>query len=123
MDVCETLGPEDDAVVKDLQRLISKVEEMKSQRNMLEDQFRAEVQKDDITHRIVTQEGGNKQVGRSLITEYFYIQWKNPFFRSSGFGMVVFAFVSQEKQNTTQTYVFMTEMHIKFVIPCRLCIC
>lgn len=93
MDVCETLGPEDDAVVKDLQRLISKVEEMKSQRNMLEDQFRAEVQKDDITHRIVTQEGGNKQVGRSLITQY-------TFFRSSGFGMVVVLFVSQEKHNT-----------------------
>ena len=86
IDVCETLGPEDDAVVKDLQRLISKVEEMKSQRNMLENQFRAEVQKDDITHRIVTQEGGNKQVGRSFITEYRYIQWNNPFFRSSGFG-------------------------------------
>ena len=114
MDVCETLGPEDDAVVKDLQRLISKVEEMKSQRNMLEDQFRAEVQKDDITHRIVTQEGGNKQVGRSLITQY-------TFFRSSGFGMVVFYL--SVKKNTTQTYVFMTEMHIKFVIPCRLCIC
>ena len=98
MDVCETLGPEDDAVVKDLQRLISKVEEMKSQRNMLEDQFRAEVQKDDITHRIVTQEGGNKQVGRSLITQY--TQWNKPFFRSSGFGMVVVLFVSQEKHNT-----------------------
>lgn len=32
---------------------------MKSQRNMLEEQFRTEVQKDDITHRIVTQEGGD----------------------------------------------------------------
>lgn len=53
---------EDDAVTGDLKRLISKVEEMKSQRNMLEEQFRTEVQKDDITHRIVTQEGGNKQV-------------------------------------------------------------
>lgn len=53
---------EDDSVTGDLKRLISKVEEMKSQRNMLEEQFRTEVQKDDITHRIVTQEGGNKQV-------------------------------------------------------------
>lgn len=67
------LGSEDDAVTGDLKRLISKVEEMKSQRNMLEEQFRTEVQKDDITHRIVTQEGGNKEVRKwncTLINEY-----------------------------------------------------
>ncbi|XP_061164355.1 tyrosine-protein phosphatase non-receptor type 23-like [Saccostrea echinata] len=54
--------PEDETIVKELQRLISKVDEMKSQRSLLEEQFRTEVQKDDITHRIVTQEGSNKQV-------------------------------------------------------------
>jgi len=42
-------GPEDEAVLTEMRRLLSKVEEMKGQRAKLEKQFRDEIQKDDIT--------------------------------------------------------------------------
>lgn len=47
--------------MKELQKLLAKVEEMKNQRAMLEDQFRTKLREDDITNVLVTQET-NKQV-------------------------------------------------------------
>ncbi|XP_063417338.1 tyrosine-protein phosphatase non-receptor type 23-like [Mytilus trossulus] len=51
--------PESESVVKELQRLLDKVEEMKNQRAMLEEQFRKQVKEDDITNQIVAQDGGS----------------------------------------------------------------
>ncbi|CAC5365468.1 PTPN23 [Mytilus coruscus] len=51
--------PESEAVVKELQRLLDKVDEMKNQRAMLEEQFRKQVKEDDITNQIVAQDGGS----------------------------------------------------------------
>ncbi|KAK3591678.1 hypothetical protein CHS0354_040598 [Potamilus streckersoni] len=53
---------EDEAIIKELQRLLTKVEEMKNQRCTLEEQFRKQVHEDDITNTIVTREGVNREV-------------------------------------------------------------
>ena len=53
-----------------MRRLMAKVEEMREQRNTLEEQLRKEVREDDITNAIVTQEGVNKQVHTHRITVY-----------------------------------------------------
>lgn len=55
-------GPEDEAIVSELQRIMAKVDEMKAQRSSLHEQFRGEVHKDDITNAIVTHEGTDTQV-------------------------------------------------------------
>ena len=55
-------GPEDEALINEMKRLMSKVDEMKSQRKSLEDQFRKQVQNDDITSRLVTHDSANQQV-------------------------------------------------------------
>ena len=49
MELTHFAGPEDEAVLTEMRRLLSKVEEMKGQRAKLEKQFRDEIQKDDIT--------------------------------------------------------------------------
>ena len=55
----DIVDPETEAIVRDLQKLLNKVEEMKGQRNMLEEQFRSQVKDDDITNRIVAQDGSS----------------------------------------------------------------
>ncbi|CAH1788596.1 unnamed protein product, partial [Owenia fusiformis] len=53
---------EDVASVNEMLRLVSKVDEMKSQREMLMEQFRTQVHKDDITSSLVTREDkGNEE--------------------------------------------------------------
>ncbi|KAL5005900.1 hypothetical protein ScPMuIL_017058 [Solemya velum] len=54
-------SPENEAIVAELKRLISKVEEMKKQRADLEAELRASVHSDDITNVIVTRETPNKE--------------------------------------------------------------
>ena len=46
---------------------MDKVEEMKNQRAMLEDQFRNQIKNDDITNQIVAQDGGSNTMVRFLI--------------------------------------------------------
>ena len=46
----------------EMRRLQDKIEEMKTQRTMLEDQFRGKVQGDDITNALVTQKDVNQEV-------------------------------------------------------------
>ncbi|KAL3855251.1 hypothetical protein ACJMK2_014467 [Sinanodonta woodiana] len=53
---------EDEAIIRELKRLLTKVEEMKNQRCTLEEQFRKQVHEDDITNTIVTREGVNREV-------------------------------------------------------------
>ncbi|XP_071112236.1 tyrosine-protein phosphatase non-receptor type 23-like [Haliotis cracherodii] len=55
-----TNSPEDEALVQELQRLLSKVDEMKKQRQNLMEELRAQVQNDDITNVLVTQDSGSK---------------------------------------------------------------
>ena len=42
-------GPEEEAVMTEMRRLVNKVDEMKTQRNKLENQLREDLKKDDIT--------------------------------------------------------------------------
>ena len=61
---CYVSDPESDAIIKELQRMMDKVEEMKNQRAMLEDQFRNQIKNDDITNQIVAQDGGSNTLVR-----------------------------------------------------------
>jgi hypothetical protein len=47
---------------------MDKVEEMKNQRAMLEDQFRNQIKNDDITNQIVAQDGGSNTMVRFLLS-------------------------------------------------------
>lgn len=58
---------EDQDIVTDIRRLVQKVNEMKEQRKALHDQFRENIQKDDITSVLVTQEKADKEVGWSCL--------------------------------------------------------
>ncbi|XP_036357587.1 tyrosine-protein phosphatase non-receptor type 23 isoform X2 [Octopus sinensis] len=55
-------NPEEEAVQKELKKLLAKVDEMKSQRVMLEEQFRTKLQEDDITNVLVTQEANKQEI-------------------------------------------------------------
>ena len=48
--------------------MMDKVEEMKNQRAMLEDQFRNQIKNDDITNQIVAQDGGSNTMVRFLLS-------------------------------------------------------
>ena len=65
---CYVSDPESDAIIKELQRMMDKVEEMKNQRAMLEDQFRHQIKNDDITNQIVAQDGGSNTMVRFLLS-------------------------------------------------------
>ena len=56
------VAPEDEAAIKEMRRLYDKVEEMKGQRQRLEQQFREELLKDDVTAVLVTQGDKNQEV-------------------------------------------------------------
>ena len=56
------VAPEDEAAIKDMRRLYEKVEEMKGQRQRLEQQLREELLKDDVTAVLVTQGDKNQEV-------------------------------------------------------------
>jgi len=56
--------PESSDVVKQLNHLLSKIEEMRSQRQTLEDDLRKSIHADDITGALCKQEGGNREVRR-----------------------------------------------------------
>ncbi|KAJ1520087.1 hypothetical protein ONE63_004309 [Megalurothrips usitatus] len=51
--------PESESIVKEMQSLMEKVEEMRTQRAMLTTQLRDSICKDDITQILVTQQNGN----------------------------------------------------------------
>jgi len=53
---------EDQEVIEQMHKLMAKVDEMKNQRNMFEDQLRKQVQQDDITNVLVTREVTNLDV-------------------------------------------------------------
>jgi len=53
---------EDDATMQEMKRLCDKVTEMQNQRQMFEQQFRDELQKDDLTVALVTQGDKNQEV-------------------------------------------------------------
>ena len=55
-------APEDEATVQEMKRLCDKVTEMQNQRQMLEQQFRDEILKDDLTAALVTQADKNQEV-------------------------------------------------------------
>jgi ALIX V-shaped domain binding to HIV len=55
-------APEDEATIKEMKRLYDKVEEMKTQRQRLEQQLREELLKDDVTAALVTQGDKNQEV-------------------------------------------------------------
>ncbi|GAB1597660.1 tyrosine-protein phosphatase non-receptor type 23-like [Argonauta hians] len=55
-------NPEEEAIQKELKKLVAKVDEMKTQRVMLEEQFRTKLQEDDITNVLVTQEANKKEI-------------------------------------------------------------
>jgi len=56
------VAPDDEATMQEMRRLCDKIAEMKSQRQMLEQQLRDELQKDDLTTTLVTQSDKNQQV-------------------------------------------------------------
>ena len=56
------LGSEDDLTVKEMERLFGKVDEMRTQRQMLGEQFRDQVHTDDITTTLVTREEVSQEV-------------------------------------------------------------
>jgi hypothetical protein len=58
-------APEDLTIVKEMQRLEAKIEEMRNQRSMLEEQFRRKVQEDDITNTLVTRQDTNQEASSS----------------------------------------------------------
>ena len=49
-------------MISEMRRLMGKVSEMSSQRQNLHTQLREQIQKDDITDKLVTQEDSNQQV-------------------------------------------------------------
>ena len=53
---------EEEEVMKEMSKLMEKVNEMKTQRDGFETQFREQVHKDDITSTLVTREDANQQV-------------------------------------------------------------
>ena len=59
--------PEDEAVTQEMQRLMSKVDEMQKQREMLVQQLRKQVHDDDVTTALVTREDGNMDVSHHFI--------------------------------------------------------
>ena len=56
------LGQEDEATLTQVRRLMQKITEMKEQRKALLDQFRSQLQNDDITNVLVTQETVDREV-------------------------------------------------------------
>jgi len=54
---------DDEATMQEMKRLCDKVAEMKSQRQMFEQQFRDGLLKDDLTVALVTQGDKNQEVG------------------------------------------------------------
>lgn len=56
--LCE--GAEDEDIISEMRRLLSKIEEMKNQRSSLENQLREQLQKDDITSVLVAQESSRE---------------------------------------------------------------
>ncbi|KAK7498289.1 hypothetical protein BaRGS_00010549 [Batillaria attramentaria] len=63
-------SPEDEAVLDELRRLLSKVDEMKSQRATLEQQFREQIQKDDITSVLVAQESSKESIYEAQLKKH-----------------------------------------------------
>lgn len=70
MELTHFAGPEDEAVLTEMRRLLSKVEEMKGQRAKLEKQFRDEIQKDDITTVLMAADS-TKEVSEMLMASGF----------------------------------------------------
>lgn len=64
-------APEDEATMQEMKRLMDKVDEMKNQRNHLEQQLREQVLKDDITSTLVTRDPKNFDVSRLLPMFFF----------------------------------------------------
>jgi len=56
------LASDDEATVQEMKRLCDKITEMQNQRQMLEQQFRDELLKDDLTAALVTQGDKNQEV-------------------------------------------------------------
>ena len=54
--------PENADIIKELNMLLGKIDEMKTQRQSLEEQLRKDIQDDDITNSLVTREGVNREV-------------------------------------------------------------
>ena len=50
-------------ITAEVKRLLDKIDEMKKQRENLEQQFRDSVMSDDITTTLVTREDGDREVG------------------------------------------------------------
>ena len=65
---CElfTTDEEDEEAEKKMQRLLGKVEEMKTQRETLEQQLREQIRNDDVTGDIVTKTRGSMQVRHTI---------------------------------------------------------
>jgi len=59
---CSCTAPDDEATMQEMKRLCEKIVEMQNQRQMLEQQFRDELLKDDLTATLVTQGDKNQEV-------------------------------------------------------------
>ena len=71
MTVIVLADPESVEISRQLNGLLSKVEEMRSQRETLEEQLRKSILEDDITGALCKQEGVNKQV---LFISYKFVK-------------------------------------------------
>ena len=67
--------PEDEAVIQELKRLLSKIDEMKVQRQSFLDQLRENLQNDDITNVLVTQNNTPKEVSGNTELVYIFVTW------------------------------------------------
>ena len=70
-------APEEQEIIDNMKKLMSKIDEMQAQRESLEQQLRDQVHNDDITVSLVTQAGDREVYQASYYTCYILINLMN----------------------------------------------